>query len=291
MLIFDAIIITVVLITLIIASISDMRTREIPDWISYGLIFFVLLTRGLQTVISKNHTYLTYSFVAFITFFAVGSLLYYTRQWGGGDAKLISGLMAAFATSPFNNAQQTFFPYPLVLILNILLVGALYAIIYAAILASKNKKTFIVEFKKLNSEKRMHITKICVLILSVLFAILTFFYFPPDLVISGGVFSLVMLMLPYLLIFVKSVEKTSLYKTIQPSKLAEGDWVREDVYKGKKLIYKKQPFGIDKESIEILKKENIKKVLIKEGIPFVPSFLLGTIITLVLGKVIFFPVI
>ena len=58
-----------------------------------------------------------------------------------------------------------------------------------------------------------------------------------------------------------------------------------------KLIYKVNPYGADNKSIELLKKANIKQVLVKEGIPFVPPFLLGTILTLVVSGTPFLPLI
>jgi len=79
-----------------------------------------------------------------------------------------------------------------------------------------------------------------------------------------------------------------MYKKLQSSQLTEGDWVQNNIYKNKKLLYKVNPYGIDLKSINILKKAKIKQVLVKEGIPFIPSFLIGTIITLILGNIIFF---
>jgi hypothetical protein len=82
-----------------------------------------------------------------------------------------------------------------------------------------------------------------------------------------------------------------MYKKINPKNLMEGDWVQGDIYKNKKLIYKEDPLGINKKSINLLIKHKIKQVIVKEGIPFVPSFLIGTIATLILGSVIFLPII
>ena len=72
---------------------------------------------------------------------------------------------------------------------------------------------------------------------------------------------------------------------IKPSKLQEGDWILEDI-KTDKLIYSKKSLGVSKEQIELIKKHNIKDVLIKKGIPFVPSFLLGAILTYIFGNVL-----
>ncbi len=75
-------------------------------------------------------------------------------------------------------------------------------------------------------------------------------------------------------------------KYIPTSKLTEGDWLEQDIYKNKKLIYKRNPLGIDKKDIEKILKANIKKVLIKEGIPFVPSILIAIIYTILYQEII-----
>ena len=62
-------------------------------------------------------------------------------------------------------------------------------------------------------------------------------------------------------------------------KLTEGDWIAEDVKVNGKIICSPKDLGISKEQIKKLKHHNIKKVLVKEGIPFVPSFLIAFVVT------------
>jgi len=94
----------------------------------------------------------------------------------------------------------------------------------------------------------------------------------------------------YLWISIRAVEKISMLKYVEPMKLTEGDWIVKDiVYNGKKIVGPKD-LGIEKNQIKILiglyKKGKIRKVLIKEGIPFVPSFFLAFIVTLIFGNLI-----
>ena len=78
-----------------------------------------------------------------------------------------------------------------------------------------------------------------------------------------------------------------MYKYIDINKLTEGDWAARDVkYKGK-IICKKDSYGLTKLEINLLKKHKFKKILIKEGIPFVPSFLIGFLISIIWGNIIF----
>ena len=75
-------------------------------------------------------------------------------------------------------------------------------------------------------------------------------------------------------------------KKIPVNKLTEGDWIIKNVYHKGKLIYNKNGPGISNPSISLLKKYKIKSVPVKEGLPFVPSFLLALIFSLIFGNLI-----
>jgi prepilin signal peptidase PulO-like enzyme (type II secretory pathway) len=94
----------------------------------------------------------------------------------------------------------------------------------------------------------------------------------------------------YLWIVIKAVEKSCMFKYVTPDKLTEGDWIAKDVRYNGKYITGPKDLGIEKKQILVLQKlyraGKIKNILIKEGIPFVPSFLLGWIMTLSLGNVL-----
>jgi hypothetical protein len=95
----------------------------------------------------------------------------------------------------------------------------------------------------------------------------------------------------YLWIFAKAVEKSCMYKLVEPSRLTEGDWIVNDIYVGKKYVAGPKDLGISKAQIKKLvdfyKKGKVRKILVKEGIPFVPSFLAAFIATLVFGNPLF----
>ena len=92
----------------------------------------------------------------------------------------------------------------------------------------------------------------------------------------------------YLFIFVNTVEKSCFFKKISPERLTEGDWLIEDVKVGKKIVMEAKT--LEKEDVwklRFLEREGkFKQVLIKEGVPFVPSFLFAYLL-LVFGKEIF----
>ena len=68
-------------------------------------------------------------------------------------------------------------------------------------------------------------------------------------------------------------------KEVLPDKITEGDWIVEDVIVDNKRICGPKDLGIEKEQIkELLRlksRNKIKTVLVKYGIPFIPSFLLA----------------
>ena len=73
--------------------------------------------------------------------------MFKTRQWGGGDAKLIMGLGIVFATGPFF-VKESYLPFLFMFVVNTLLLGALYGVVYSVVLAHKNRKKFVLALKK-----------------------------------------------------------------------------------------------------------------------------------------------
>ena len=79
-----------------------------------------------------------------------------------------------------------------------------------------------------------------------------------------------------------------MFKRLKPKELSEGDWIEKDIKIGSKKVYTKKELGVSKKQIRLLKKYyekgKIKSVLVKEGIPFVPSFLIAFIISLIFNS-------
>ena len=88
--------------------------------------------------------------------------------------------------------------------------------------------------------------------------------------------SVIFLLFPVLLVFSKSVEEACMVKKIYAKDLTEGDWLYEDLYvKGKKIEKKWE--GVSKKELELIRKKYKRKLLVKYGVPFTPSFLIGLI--------------
>lgn len=286
----DILLLTIGFFWLIFATFSDIKTREIPDWLSYSLIIIALTTRLIYSIIFKQISFFFYGLIGFTIFLGIALLFYYSKQWGGGDSKLLMGIGALFATYPetlikyFNPNLNL--PFLLSLLINILVFGALYGIIYSLVLVIKNKDKFKKQFLDLyNKTKKQEIIFLITAVVLLIFTLLI-----ENIYIKLSLLGLILILLiiPILWIFIKATELACMYKFISTNKLTPGDWIAQDIKINKKIIYNKNSIGVNKNQIELFKKLKIKKVLIKEGIPFTPSFLLGIIISLIFGNIIFF---
>lgn len=276
----DYFLVIVALVYVTVATIFDVKTREVPDWLSFSLIAIAVFSNFLYSLIFNQWNYILYSLIGLAVFFSFGSLMYYARQWGGGDAKLLAGLGALLPQYPillknyFNPNLNI--PFLLIFIINILVAGGVYGLIYSVVIAARNKKSFLKEFISLiNFYKEKMFFLIAFLFM---LAALSFFFSLQAIIIP---FTFVIIFIIFTFVFIKAVENSSMYKLISVDKLTEGDWV---VSINSKIRYKPNPLGVTKQDIAKIKKLKAKKVLVKEGLPFVPAFLIGLIISLIWGN-------
>ncbi len=289
MVLINIILASVIILALIIGSFTDFKKREVPDWLSYSMVGAGLGLRLLYSALSNDWMFFAFGVAGFALCFGLALLMFYAGQWGGGDSKVIMGLGAliGFDFMSFdlmkNSLLFSFF-------VNMLFVGAVYGVIFGAFLAVKHRKKFGKKFKEILFNKKYAVVLRAALFLSIASAVSAFFIF--DALIKTAVFvlALVIFLALFLLIFSKAVEQSSMFKEVKPAELTEGDWIVKDIkYKGKYICGPKD-LGIEKKQIkklvELYKKNKIKKVLIKEGIPFVPAFLLAYLISLIYGNLL-----
>ena len=271
-------------IALFIGSVTDLKTREVPDWVNYGLIISGLGLNLLFSAIYSNSFFIINSIIGLAIFFGIAYIMFYAGQWGGGDSKMIMGLGAMIGIDVSFQEPQ----FLLGFFINALFIGAIYGLFWSIYLAAKNKKKFFMEFRKILLQKNIvKSKKFMIAILAFLFVIF-FLNNAPSIKIL--ILSLAFLVLTtfYMWIFAKAIEKSAMYKLVEPAKLTEGDWIVNDVYVNKQYICGPKALGISKSQIrklvEFYKKGKVRKILIKEGIPFVPSFLLAFVVTLIFGN-------
>src|SRR3989338_1734539 len=130
---FDLILIIIVVIALFISSIIDFKTREVPDELSIGLIVAAVVLKILHAYEINNFSILLSSLFGALIFVGISLIAYYTRQWGGGDAKLFIALGIAL---PYYPTEFNFFNpnlnvnFMFIIIFNILIFGFLYGMGY-----------------------------------------------------------------------------------------------------------------------------------------------------------------
>ncbi|MBI3026672.1 prepilin peptidase [Candidatus Woesearchaeota archaeon] len=272
-------------VALLAASLTDLKTREVPDWLNYGLIISGIALNLLFSVIYSTHSFIINSIVGLIIFFGIAYIMFYAGQWGGGDSKILMGLGAMIGIDLSSTSHQFLFGF----FISSLFVGAIYGLLWSIWLAFKNKKKFLTAYTKISSGKNIVKIKktMVIFLLALLFSLLFIVRTNTirTLLLSA---SLLILVTFYLWIFVKAIEKSSMYKSVEPSKLTEGDWIVDDVYVEGKYITGPKELGISKSQIRKLvqfhKQKKVRKILIKEGIPFVPSFFIAFCITWVFGN-------
>ena len=94
----------IALIALIIASISDIKTKEIPDYLSYSALALALFIRLIYSLLTGNYILIIYALIAALLAYLIGLLMFYARIWGGGDVKLLIALSVYLPTNPNRKA-------------------------------------------------------------------------------------------------------------------------------------------------------------------------------------------
>jgi len=275
----------IALIWMAIGSATDLRTREVPDWLNYSLIVIGFAAHALFSIVYTSWLFILQSAAGFALFFLLGAVMFYTGQWGGGDAKMVMGLGALIGL----DLSFTAFPFILSFLINILLVGALYGLLFTIYLSLRNWAKLIdalrIDFRNAQLGK-MHGT----MWLGIL-ALLLAFLATRNMTLGLAALILCVFMLTffYLWVYIRAVEKACMIKEITPDRLTEGDWIAKEVRVGNKVLACPKDLGIDKKQIgelnKLYKKRRLNTVWIKEGIPFVPTFFLAYVVTLFVGNI------
>ena len=268
----DILLISITLIVLLISSYTDIKTREVPDWLSYA---FLTTTVGIRLIFSVEYGYsiLLSGILGFLICFLLAHLLYYTRQWGGGDSKILMGMGASIGiTYPFTPASF----HLLLFFIFLLFVGAIYGLIWMCILAFRNSTLFLKTFKqKLNLHKHIHYLILSLTLLSLIISLFSPLFWP---------FVILILLFFYLLLAVSCIEEHFFHIQKPILHLTEGDWLAQTITISNRTLF--QPKTLEKSDLIALQKlhsqNKLSAILIKEGIPFLPSFLFAYFIILLL---------
>ncbi len=252
---------------LLIASIKDFKNREVPDSISYILIFGGILLSLAYSISYSTISNLIYIPLSVLLLFGFSYFMYVLGQWGGGDVKLMLGL--SFVFSSINLFSDKSF---IALFINILLFGGVYGLLSTIFLG-------LVKIKQL--KKYFQRYDVPFFIASIAAIILSIFIVPSpiNIFIAVGIFMI------FSIRFVFLVANNLMYIQEDVSKLTEGDWLAESPKDtdGKKIVPERNT-GLTKIDIQKLKEKDIKSVTIKIGLPFVPGIFFAVLITILVGN-------
>jgi len=274
---------TVSIIGLILGSITDFKTREVPDFLNFSLIAIGIVFGAVASIVSWTIWPVLSSLVGLGAGYLFGAAMFYTRQWGGGDAKMLMGLGALQGLGILTIINGSI-PLFATTILSILIAGAFYGLLYAGYLVIKHWANFKKEFKKANREKKQIRRRSIIIIVVVLLILVSFLM--PDRTLQTILIAMAFLLFfgAYSLVISRTIEKTCMIKMLSVGELTEGDWIVEDVLINGKKICGPKDLGISEKQIKELHKLNVRKVKVKEGIPFIPGFLLGYIVIIIFGN-------
>ncbi|MEM2478809.1 MAG: prepilin peptidase [Candidatus Pacearchaeota archaeon] len=254
---FNLIIYVIIATYLLIAAVIDIKKREVPDWLSFSLLFITLsyvAIKALTDALSFDFIFATA--IAFLLAFLIANCLYYARVWGGGDYKLFLALSPAL-TSFFSS-----------FILNGLLIACIYGLFAALYIFFKKRK-------KIAKKMAREISKVSFAGLTFLSLLIAGILLGASLIhesMLAAALGIIFVFFPLLYLIIKFADREMIaLKT--PQELVEGDLLDGELRIERRLI--KGILG--KEEIRLIKKAGkaVKTVRIKEGIPFVPVFLLA----------------
>lgn len=253
------------LIWILFASIQDLRQREVANWLNFSLIIFALGFRFLFSLFSGDLIFFYEGLIGLGIFAIIGNLLYYGKMFGGGDAKLMIALgpIIPFSGDLIGNVSNI-----LLFLLVFFAVAAVYSIIFSLYHAIKNFKKFKKEISSLFNEKRKLIYG--PIFLGLILMILGYL----DIILF--ILGIFVFILPYLYIYAKAVDEASMVKKVFSKDLVEGDILYKNIRVGKHLINANWN-GLKKKEISLIKKHK-KFVWTRQGIPFIPVFLISFII-------------
>jgi Flp pilus assembly protein protease CpaA len=249
------------------AAVYDLRKREVPNWLNFSLIGFALAYRAFYASAFSDFGFFAYGLMGFALFFVIANLFYYSKIFAGGDAKLLMGIGAVL---PIENLVDLVYVGGGFMML-MFLIGAAYSLVYSTIIAIRNRDKFGSEFRKNLGNRKywLVVPAIFILLVAVLYILIGI---PLEMLAVVILFSIASY---FLFVYLRAVD-VCMIKLVAPGKLTEGDWLHENV-KLKNGWVRKSVHGLSVEDILRLRKVG-KKVLIKEGVPFVPAILLAFIV-------------
>jgi len=270
-------------IAILFAAVCDIRTREVPDWLNFSLVAFAAGNAIILSISNSSWSFILNAAAGLAFGLIIGLSMFYAGQWGGGDSKLIIGLSALIGINLSSLISLKSIPLIIVFVIDLMIIGAVYGLCYSLAIAFLNfSKCKDAAFKVIKKKEMIVFRMVILLLILASFGNFIFRKSLDSLILVA--FSLLLLFIFYLWLLVSTVEKSCMIREVRLAALTEGDWVVNPVIKGRKLLLSPTKTGISREEIALLKKNRIKSVVIKVGIPFIPSFLIAYVILFLMGN-------
>jgi preflagellin peptidase FlaK len=128
-------------IATIIATYTDLDRREIPDWLTWGLVVIGFAVNIMLSVYYKSWIPVVHATAALGIFYIFALIVQKLKIWGDGDSKLIMGLAVLLVM----HAPLAPWPYVISLLLNSVLFGIaliIVSMIYFKIRGIKIEKDY-----------------------------------------------------------------------------------------------------------------------------------------------------
>lgn len=303
------------------AAYLDLRTSEVPDWVSLTVAGGSLLYYGYQSIVAGSFDPLLASLASGTALFLLGWGMYLAGMWGGADAFVLGAAGYALPQIPavFNPAYVPPWPAPLSLVLTVFLVGAIYSVLYAvhvALQAEGFQDALRAEFDVRRGQYSTAVVLYAAL--AVLGTAAVYAAGNPPLMIVARNFGGSLLLLILLLAvahFLRTVESRVMQREIPVDELEAGDVLAEDIDLAAAredaaedvsdgivdALRSLSPVGIPDmlgsrseriagvtpEQVEELQ-DRREQVAIRTGVRFIPSFPAAILILLFAGDPLYF---
>ncbi len=224
----------IALLALAIASYTDLREREVPDLINYPLIILGLILGLVASIISASFWPFISSLFGLFLGYLLGALMFYTGQWGGGDAKMLMGLGALVGFDLFKLIEQggssiasSFFVN---VFITIILSGIIYGIGYLIVVAFRHRKEFKKAFHKKLQTTKIHLLRRIVLGTSFLIIIISLCIHDSSLRLTTFIFAAIIYVSFYFFLTIQIIEKNIMVSPMLVDELTPGEWVSKDLF-------------------------------------------------------------
>lgn len=266
-----------------------MRKSDIGGVLFFGVAAGLYGASVLQTGVHP----VVLSITAGTGLFALGWFLYLLGMWGGADAFVLGAVGYAFPYIPVNTIlvenAVSMFPVPLTLLITVFMVGSVYSILYAIVVAVLDKNALQLFMNDLREQQPRLIFLSGMFLLVAAGAgyvlhVSSGVPLPVVLQQSTGFF-LIFLGMLLLYRFLKIVETEVMHTTVPVNELEPGDVLAEELGRvdeadGTKIV------GLTEQQIARIQ-DAYDQVEIKTGVRFIAAFPIAIMLLILVGNPIY----